>query len=187
MEARTVYFDRPGQENTEEALRLARQRAGELGIKTALVASTRGDTAARAVAALQGLNVIVVTHSHGFREPDTQEFTGENRRIVEGQGGVIFTATHPFAGISRAVRNKTSTSTLGDLVSDVLRVLGEGMKVVCEIAMMAADGGLVRTDEEVVAIAGTGKGADTAVVLAPVNSQDFFKLRVKEVICKPRF
>ncbi|MFH1928052.1 MAG: hypothetical protein ABIK79_07760 [Chloroflexota bacterium] len=54
------------------------------------------------------------------------------------------------------------------------------------MAPMAADAGLIRTDEEVIAIAGTGRGADTAVVLQPAHAQDFFNLRVKEIICKPR-
>ena len=45
---------------------------------------------------------------------------------------------------------------------------------------------LVRTDKEVVCIAGTGHGADTAVVLQPVNAQKFFDLKIKEIICKPR-
>ena len=54
------------------------------------------------------------------------------------------------------------------------------------MALMAADAGLVRTNEEIVAIAGTGRGADTAVVLRPANAQNFFDLRVLEIICKPR-
>jgi hypothetical protein len=187
MEAKTVYFDKPGSENTEEVLRIARQRADELGIKTVVVASTRGDTAVRAVKVFKGLRVICVTHSAGFREPDSQEFTEENRKIVESQGGAVFTATHAFAGVSRAVRNKFQTYVIGDIVASTLRVFGNGLKVACEITMMAADAGLVRTDEEVIAIGGTGKGADTAVVLTPVNSQKFFDLKVKEVLCKPRF
>ncbi len=187
METKTVYFDRPGSENTEEVFRIARQRAKELSIKTVVVASTRGETAVKAMEAFQGLRVICVTHSHGFREANTQTFTKENRRIVESKGGIILTATHIFAGVSRAVRNKFSTYIIGDIVASVLRVLGEGVKVVCEIAVMAADAGLVRTDEEVIAIAGTGKGSDTAVVLTPVNSQNFFDLKVKEILCKPRF
>jgi hypothetical protein len=44
----------------------------------------------------------------------------------------------------------------------------------------------VRTDEQVIAIAGTGKGADTAVVLKPANAQTFFDLEVLEILCKPR-
>jgi hypothetical protein len=187
MESKIVYFDRPGQQNTEEVFRIARKRAKELGIKTVLVASTRGETAVKAVEALSGLRVICVSHSHGFRQADTQTFTEENRKIVESKGGTILTTTHIFAGISRAVRNSFNTYIIGDIVASTLRVLGEGMKVVCEIAMMAADAGLVRTDEEVIAIAGTGKGSDTAVVLNPVNSQKFFDLKVKEILCKPRF
>jgi hypothetical protein len=61
------------------------------------------------------------------------------------------------------------------------------MKVICEMAAMASDSGLIRTDEEVIIIAGTGKGADTAVVMQPAHSQDFFDMRIKEIICKPRF
>lgn len=187
MELKTVHFDRPGKENTEAVLRIAKQRAEELGIKTILVASTRGETAVRAVAVLQGLRVICVSHSHGFREPNFQEFTAESRQIVESKGGIVLTSTHIFAGISRAVRNKFQTYVIGDIIANALRIFGEGMKVVVEIAMMAADAGLVRTDEDVIAIAGTGKGADTAVVLTPVNSQNFFDLRVKEILCKPHF
>lgn len=187
MESKTVYFERPGRDNTGEVLRIARQRAEELGIKTLLIASTRGETAVQAMSVLQGFRVICVSHSTGFREPDVQEFTEENQKIVRSQGGIILTATHVFAGVSRALRNKTSTTTIGDLIAAVLRIFGEGMKVVVEIAMMAADAGLVRTDEEVIAIAGTGKGADTAVVLNPITSQRFFDLRVKEILCKPRF
>jgi len=99
---------------------------------------------------------------------------------------VIFTATHLFAGISRAVRNKFNTYLIGDLTASTLKIFGEGMKVVVEIAIMAADAGLVRTDEEVISIAGTGRGADIAVVLTPANSQNFFDLKVKEILCKPR-
>jgi len=92
---------------------------------------------------------------------------------------------HLFAGISRAVRDKFNTYLIGDLTARTLKVFGDGMKVVIEISVMAADTGLVRTDEEVIAIAGTGHGADTAVVLTPVNSQNFFDLKVKEILCKP--
>ena len=187
MESKTVYFDKPGSENTEEVLRIARQRAEELGIKTVAVASTKGDTAVKALKAFKGLKVVCVTHGTGFREPDSQEFTEENRKTVESQGGIVFTTTHTFAGISRAVRNKFNTYIIGDIIASTLRIFGDGMKVACEIVMMAADAGLVRTDEEIIAIGGTGRGADTAVVLNPVNSQKFFDLRVKEVLCKPRF
>ena len=187
MEAKIVYFEKPGKDNTEEALRIAKQRADELGIETVLVASTEGDTAVKAVEILKGLRVIAVSHATGFREPNIQRFTEENRKMFESKGGTVLTTTHAFAGLSRAMRNKFDTYVIGDIIASTLRVLGEGMKVVCEIAMMAADGGLVRTDEDVVVIGGTNRGADIAVVLTPVTSQNFFSLKVKEILCKPRF
>ena len=187
MEAKTVYFEKPGSENMGEVLRIARQRAEELGIRTILVASTRGDTAVKAMEALKEFRVIVISHAAGFHEPNVQEFTDENRKIVEAKGGTILTTTHAFAGISRAVRKKFNTYVIGDIVASTLRVFGQGMKVVCEIAMMAADSGLVRTDEDVIAIAGSNRGADTAVVLTPVNTDNFFDLQVKEILCKPHF
>ncbi len=187
MELKTGYFEKAGQENTGAVLRIAEQRAEELGIKTILVASTKGETAVKAVKVLKGLRVIAVSHATGFSEPNTQRFTDENRKVFEAKGGIVLTTAHAFAGVSRAMRLKFSTYEIGDIVASTLRILGEGMKVVCEIAMMAADSGLVRTDEDVICIAGTSQGADTAVVLTPVNSNRFFSLKVKEILCKPHF
>ena len=187
MELKTVYFENPGSENTDEVLGIAKQRAQALGIKTIVLASTRGDTAVKAMKAFQGLKVIVVSHVAGLREPDIQEFTEENRKLVESKGGVVLTTTHAFGGLSRAMRNKFSMYTEGEVIANTLRIFGEGMKVVCEITMMAADSGLVRTDEDIIAIAGSSRGADTAVVLKPVNSHSFFDLKIKEVLCKPHF
>ncbi|MDD4859060.1 MAG: pyruvate kinase alpha/beta domain-containing protein [Dehalococcoidales bacterium] len=187
MELKTTYYEQTGQPNTETTLQLARKRAQELGIKTVLVASTGGDTAVKAIEILQGLKVIAVSHSFGFSKPNTSPFSEANRKKFESKGGIVLTTTHTFAGVSRALRAQFNTHTIGDIVANTLRIFGEGMKVVCEISMMAADSGLVRTDEDIIAVAGTGKGSDTAVVLTPVNSQNFFSMKVKEIICKPHF
>ncbi|MBI4287693.1 MAG: hypothetical protein HY671_04590 [Chloroflexi bacterium] len=182
-----TYFPKLGPSNTEETLAIARKRADELGIKTIVVATTKGDTALKTARFFSGYRVVIVTHAHGFRTRDEQEVSAETMAAVREAGGVVFTGTHTFAGLGRAVRKKYQTYQTEDLIASALRIFGAGMKVVCEIAMMAADAGLVRTDEDVISIAGSGRGADTAVVLRPVNTQDFFDLRVKEVLCKPHF
>jgi len=187
VELKTVYFENPGSENTEVVLRLARQRAEELGIKTMVIATTQGDTAVKAVDVFKGLKVIAVTHVAGFREPNTQELTEENRQIVESKGGVIVTAAHAFSGLSRALHSKYNTPGPGYIVADTLRIFGQGMKVTCEIPLMAADAGLIPVDEDIISIAGSGRGADTALVLTPTYSHTFFNLRVKEILCKPHF
>lgn len=185
MESKTVYFEKMGEGNTDTTLKLAKQRAAESGIKNIVVASSRGETAVKAVKVLKGFRVIIVTHVTGFAGPDTQEFTVENRKIVESKGGIILTTAHAFAGLSRAIRSKHNMYMLGEIVADTLRIFGQGTKVACEVALMAADAGLVRTDEDVVCIGGTGRGADTACVIKPVNTHNFFDLKIKEIICKP--
>jgi hypothetical protein len=186
VELKTVYFEHPGGETTETVLNIARSRAEEIGIKKVIVASTTGDTAVRAITILAGLRVIVVTHVSGMREPNTQEFTEKNRQLVESQGGIILTSAHAFGGLSSAMRHKFNTYVIGDIVASTLRIFGQGMKVACEITLMAADSGLVRTDEDVIAVGGTGHGADTALLLTPAISRKFFDLKVREILCKPR-
>lgn len=182
-----VYFPKRGPDNTEEVLNISKKRAEELGIKTIVIATTKGDTALKAARLFKGYRVVAVTHAHGFRTPDNQEVPDETLVAIREAGGIVFTGTHIFAATGRAVRKKFQTYEIEDIIASTLRVMGDGMKVVCEIAMMAADAGLVRTDEDIISIAGSGRGADTAVVIKPVNVQNFFDLRVKELLCKPRF
>ena len=54
MEAKTLYFEKAGIENTETTLKIAKKRAEELGIKTIVIASTVGDTAVKAMDVFKG-------------------------------------------------------------------------------------------------------------------------------------
>jgi len=182
----TVYFGSGGNQNTEQTLAMAKARAEEAGIRSILVATTSGETGRRAAELFAGYNVVVVTHSTGFKGPDVQELTPENRTAIERAGAKILTAQHAFGGVGRAVRIKWGTYELEEIIAYTLRLFGQGTKVACEIALMAADAGLVRTDEDAIAIGGSGRGADTALVLRPVNAMRFFDLKVREVLCKPR-
>jgi len=150
------------------------------------VATTKGDTAVKAAKEFKDYTVIVVTHTAGFLGAGTQELTPENRQKVEKLGAVIYTGTHAFGGLSRAVRTSFSTHVIGDFMANTLRMFGQGMKVAIEITLMAADAGLISPEKDVVAIAGTGRGADTAIVVKPAHVHDAFALRVREIICKPR-
>lgn len=191
MEAITTYYEKPGgEENTVKTLELAKKRAEKLGIKTIVVASTVGGTAVKAVDVFQGYKVVVVTHTAGFREPNSQEFTEENREVVEAAGGIIVTTTHAFGGVHRALAPEggppAPSSIMGDTIAMTLRTFGQGMKVTLECAAMAADAGHVRVDEDCISIGGTGRGADTAIVIQPNYVHKFFNSKVREIICKPR-
>ena len=180
-----TYFLNSGEVNTTRTFELARARALELGLKTVLVASTSGKTGALAAEFFKGFEVVVVSHSAGFREDNLQELTSDSRQKIEGLGGKVLTATHAFGGINRAVRRKFNTYQVDEIIACTLKILGQGLKVAIEIALMAADGGAVRTDKPVLCIAGSNAGADTAVVLIPAYSQSFFDIRLLEVICLP--
>ena len=181
-----TYFARSGKENTGDALRIAQTRAEQLGIRSIIVATTTGDTGALASEVFKSYNLVLVTHTTGSKAPNEQELTVDNRRIIEANGGHILTCMYAFGGIGRAVRQKLNTYQLEEIVANVLYIFGQGMKVVCEIALMATDAGLVRAGEPAVSIAGTHHGADTAVVLQPTNVKHFFDMRVMEILCKPR-
>jgi hypothetical protein len=58
--------------------------------------------------------------------------------------------------------------------------------VAVEVALMAADAGLVSTEEPCLSIGGTGRGADTALLLRPTPAQTFFDLKIMEILAKPR-
>jgi len=186
LEVQSIYFLKPGSVNTEETLKVAKRRAEELGIKSVVVASTSGETGLKALKVFANDRVVVVTHAAGFPTPDVQELTQANKSAILEKGGMVLTATHAFGGVGRAVRRRFNTYQVDEIMANTLKVFGQGTKVACEIVLMAADAGLIRTDEEIISIGGTGSGADTALVVKPAHTHDFFQLKVREVLCKPR-
>ena len=180
------YFPKPGPANTGAVLEAVARRAKELSIDRVIVATSSGRTAFEARRSLDpSLKIIAVTHVTGFAEPNVQELSEEDRRALQAQGVEVLTCAHAFGGVGRGVRNKVGTYQVDEVMAYTLRIFGQGTKVAVEIALMAADAGLVRTGEDVISVGGTGKGADTALVLRPATSSHLFDLRVREVICKP--
>jgi len=109
---------------------------------------------------------------------------GSKPQAVGAPGGGPAPAGGPGGGPSGGMPQRMPVP--GEIMAQTLGVFCRGMKVAAEIIIMAADAGLVRTDEDVIAIAGSGRGADTAVVVQPANANRFFELKIKEIICKPR-
>jgi len=182
-----LYFDQPGEANTEATLKRAALRAGELDIKQVVVASASGQTALKAAEIFPDRRLVVVSHSTGFYRPDFQEMPEEVRRQLEHRGVKVLTCQHAFGGVNRAVRKKLGTYQLDEIIAYTLRAFGEGMKVAIEVSLMAADAGLIQTGQPCLAMGGTEKGVDTAILLKPVNAQNFFDLRILEILAKPGF
>jgi len=180
-----VYFTDPGPNHTDRTLKLAKERADLLGLRTVVVASTTGDTGLAAARLFAGYRVVVVTHSAGFQEPNVQEVAPGRLEELKQLGAEVLTCQHAFGGIGRAVRIKLGTYELDEIIAYTLRLFGQGMKVAVEISLMATDAGLIHAGDDVMVIGGTGRGADTAVVLRATNAMRFFDLGVQEIVCMP--
>lgn len=183
-----MYWKERGAVNTTVTIEAALKRAEELGINTIAVASNSGSTAEKLCKAGQGkgLGITCVTHHVGFTGPGEDEMTVEMRAALEKKGVGLLTATHLLAGVDRALRNKFQGVYPSEIVASTLRMLGQGMKVCVEISVMALDAGLIPYGKEIIAIAGSGRGADSSCVIIPAHSNNFFDTVIKEIICMPR-
>ncbi len=189
MTVKTItYFDEAGSKNTDETLRLAHKRAVELGIRDVVVASSHGETALKTakIFGAEKTNIVAVTLSEGFRS-EGWTMTPEERKRLQDKGVKVFTGTLALGGdVDSAFSDKQGGATINEAVCETLYRFCQGMKVAVEVVLMTADAGLIPVDREVIAVAGTGKGADTVVVVQPACPRKFLYLKIKEIVAKPR-
>jgi hypothetical protein len=185
-----IYFDEPGAENTVDVIEAAKKRAQELNISHVVIASTKGDTALKAYEIFKEDNVSIVSvgeHS-GFKgDRDNQLLPDEMRKELEDKGVKVLICSHVLSGVERSITKKFGGVSRVEIIAATLRQFGgEGIKVAVEISVMAADAGLIPTDREVIAIGGTGGGADSAIVLKAAHMNNYFDLEIREIIAKAR-
>lgn len=180
-----MHFDSAGLTNTEDVLNQADQRAKALKIKEIVVATTTGATAFKALERFKGCNITAVTYHCGFKKPFENRMPNEAKRELIQKGAAVVSATHALSGIERSLAQKHQGIYPVLIIADTLRLFGQGTKVAVEVAVMAADAGILSGDD-MIAIGGTGKGADAALVIKPAHMNNFFDLRIREIICKPR-
>ncbi len=188
MELKTLFFESPGKHNTDATLAIARERAQALGIRQVVVASSHGFTARRAhaVFAPLGVKVIAVTICHGW-ESEGWTMTPAERADLEKLGVVVHTSIHALGdSVGSAFSEKHGGRTPEEIVRETLYRFCQGMKVAVECVLMAADAGLLDMNREVIAVAGTGEGADTAIVCKPAYPRTFQQFEIREILAKPR-
>ncbi|MEW6001641.1 MAG: pyruvate kinase alpha/beta domain-containing protein [Nitrospirota bacterium] len=188
MERRVTYFEKAGIENTSFCINVVKRAIEDFGYRHIVVASTSGETGLLFSEALKGfpINIVVVTHSTGFKNLNVNEMSDEMRRKIEANGTKIFTGPMLTHSIETSLSVKFSGLYPTLIIANTLRRFGEGAKVCCEIVMMAVDAGLIPEGEEVLAAGGTARGADTVMVLKSAASKRFLELRVLEILAKPR-
>ncbi len=182
------YFEDFGKHNTDQTIEAAKKVALSLDLKYVVVASASGITGVKTAEAFKGtgVRVVVVTEYAGMAE-----FMEENRSKLKELDAEVITSTHSFLtpaeSISKLCSGYCSENTI---IKGVLRRFSQGVKVAAEIMMMATDVGAIPQGEDVVSIAGTGSGADTAIVVKSCHSDDFFHkekgIEFREIIAMPR-
>ena len=184
MESKILYFETPGIDNTDATLSIARERAEALGIRQIVVASSHGYTAkrAKAIFAERDVQIIAVTICGGYQK-EGWVMTSEERAELEALGITVLTSLHTLGD---DVNDAFAGSPPNRIVRETLYRFCQGMKVAVEVALMAADADLLDMGREIVAIAGSGEGADTAIVLKPAYARKFKKLQIREILAKPR-
>lgn len=179
MESKIVYFENPSPENTEITFKLVEERLSTSGIKKLVLASTTGATARKAMAYFKNTDVklIVIPHQYDFHRKENlfpHDLVKELRESGHEVhfGTMLFHTDHLYG---------TTTPTV---MANLLRCFCQGVKVCFEIVLSVTDAGLVNSGEKVIAMAGTGRGSDTALVIQAGSSQQIKNLRVNEIICK---
>jgi uncharacterized protein len=180
------YFEKPGKENTERCIEIVSGLVDE-GLSHVVVATTGGETGLRLARRLQGKNVnlVAVTHNVGYAGPNQDECDRDARVQLQSLGVRIFTGTILTRGIEAALMKKHQGVYPAYVVAQSLRLLCQGIKVCVEIVAEACDAGLVPEDAHAIAVAGSGRGADTVAILEAHPSDRFFDIKVRQILAKP--
>ena len=187
VEKTVFYFDKKGPDNTVKTIEIALAGCKARGINKIVVASSRGNTAMMLKEmADPALDIIAVTYSAGSRYVEDVEAFNQNADKLVASGIKTVRGIHALSGTERAFENKYKSPFIPfNIVADTLRMFCHGVKVCVEIAVMAAEHGYISPEKDVVAIAGSHHGADTAVVLKPAYAADMFKTKIRQLLCMP--
>ena len=185
-----TYFEKGGPQNTQKALEIAKKYADQFGIKDIVIASTTGTTAEKAAEIFnpKDINLMIVTHAYYFANSTTrQEFPEEKLNNLKELGLNFHIGTHSMSGIERGLRLKKEAWQFVDLLAKMLGYqFSQGVKVCIEISATICDAGLIPDlDRDIIAVGGTGEGADTVCLIKPAPTSDFKNLRVKAILAKP--
>jgi hypothetical protein len=166
---RKVLYLKPGAKATTGLIEAVSERGREGDLKSVVVASTKGKTAIKLGEALKGVaEVISVT-----------EFTYSDdvKKSMKKLG------IKPVEKADLPIQDRRE-------MRETLMLFGAGIKASLEVASVAAEKGLV--EGNVIAVAGSKGGLDTALVVKPSHPDDFAnpdpskRMAVLEILALPR-
>ena len=181
-------FEKPGPINTDEACKLAVERATLLGASI-VSATTEGNSGVRLCEIAKEMGycgkIVIVTHAYGSMEPGKNKLLDEHRQAILDHGAALVTAAHVLSGVERGMSKKFQGVYPAEIMANSLRMICQGVKVAVEIGCMALDAGQIDYGSAVVCMGGSGRGLDTAVVMTPAHANSIFDTNIHEILCMP--
>ncbi len=186
IEKTVLYFDEPGEANTRACIERVRSEIEENGYRFVVVASNTGATGVEFAKALKDLETEVYVVKYADGDDKAADIPDSIKKELTDNNATFFSSPDISLSLDGAFGLKLAPMGPSKVVNWTLKRFGEGLKICCEIIMMATDKGLLTEGVEAIAVAGTKSGADTVVVIRGSASMRFRELKVMEIIAKPR-
>jgi hypothetical protein len=197
LKTKVCFFDRPGPQNTEEVLQAVEDRLKRGDINKILVASESGRLALRVKQAFPDREVVCVTYNRRTRlEYDKPALMKEK---LKEEGVVIVDKFEEPLTRPLMFRNWWERKTIkvkgeeADLFwMTLICVGGHGFRTCVEIVFMAVEAGAVDEGEKAISLAGTGWGADAAIIVKASRFEDAVgehpekRLKIDEILAMPK-
>ncbi|MFO7996951.1 MAG: pyruvate kinase alpha/beta domain-containing protein [Dehalococcoidia bacterium] len=195
MSKRQVYyFDEPGEENTQWVIEAVSQRLELGGVRKVVVASTSGETAVEFARSLKDRAELICVSEAPYRREWGEEWPcvkQEFGRELETLGVTVIDKVPYVFHDSVLEAARISGAFPEQVVKETLYSFGQGMKVAVEVALIGVSCGYLAPYEDVIGVGGSGKGADTAIVLRATYPASLFdrdpakRLEIREIIAMP--
>jgi len=200
IERNVRYFEKPGEGNTEATIETVYTYLKENNEVAALVvASISGQTALKIKKELVEISIpiVCVTGSpswQNYREYELPLVPTATQTELE-KAGVIIVDSVPSSlsdTIEFGFARYGFRSPTWIFIETLVAIGGYGLKTAVESVLMATDGGYIAPFKEVLAVAGTKKGADTAIVTRSTFSSTVFssdsqkRFVLNEILAMPR-
>jgi hypothetical protein len=187
-----TYFESTGawRQNTKAVVEIVTAQVKAHRIKHVVAASSTGFVGAQFAPlkrAHPGLTIAAVKMAPAIDRIYDVKVSAAHKRTMEQAGVLFLSGTHVLTGgADRALRAKFDGGFPPTaIIAHTLYLFSQGMKVCVEIIAMACDAGVLPEGVEVISVAGTGQGADTAIVATSAASANLFDLKIHRVLAKP--
>jgi hypothetical protein len=186
-----TYFEDTGkwQQNTRAVVKLVGEYLASHRVGHVIVATNTGYVGAQFAPLAEAhpkVSFVGVKMATAVDEMYDVKWNARHGRAMTQAGVKLVGGTHALTGgIDHALRDKFQGVPPGALVAETLYLFAQGMKVAVEIVAMACDAGLVPEGRQVISCAGTGHGADTAIVARSAASAHLFDMDVHRILAMP--